>query len=357
MKKYVIMILLTTIFALFTTSCPPPGGGGGGGGIDWSIPKTGQDADDTTATGDDGDLQMGADWPVPRFTNNGDGTVTDNFTGLMWEQSPSTDTISWADALTYANASELAGYDDWRLPNRNELITLHNFGEYHNDIWLNGQGFSNIQFSYYWTSTTRIGDTASANVFYVGVRNADIGSHTKTDDASRYAIICRGSSDYIMKTGQTESYAAGDDGDLEMGAAWPDPRFTDNGDGTLTDNLTGLMWEQSPDTTQKTWSSALTYANDSLLATYDDWRLPNFYELATLMHAAQATVSTWLNASGFSNVQSCGYWSSTYTPIIGTDYVICFLTMNSTTVATGVTDPTQSVNMRAIIVRGTADGE
>ncbi len=98
----------------------------------------------------------------------------------------------------------------------------------------------------------------------------------------------------IPKTGQDadDHIAAGDDGYLQMGVAWPDPRFTDNGDGTITDNVTGLMWEQSPDTTQKNWSTALTYANDSTLATYDDWRLPNFYELATLLHAGETTLYT-----------------------------------------------------------------
>jgi hypothetical protein len=46
----------------------------------------------------------------------------------------------------------------------------------------------------------------------------------------------------VPQTGQTTSYAEGDDGDIEAGVAWPDPRFTDNGDGTVTDHLTGLIW-------------------------------------------------------------------------------------------------------------------
>ena len=46
----------------------------------------------------------------------------------------------------------------------------------------------------------------------------------------------------VPATGQTDSVAAGDDGDLQKGVPWPDPRFTDNGDGTVTDHLTGLIW-------------------------------------------------------------------------------------------------------------------
>ncbi len=46
----------------------------------------------------------------------------------------------------------------------------------------------------------------------------------------------------LPRTGQTDRHATGDDGDLEKGVAWPTPRFMDNGNGTITDNLTGLMW-------------------------------------------------------------------------------------------------------------------
>jgi len=113
------------------------------------------------------------------------------------------------------------------------------------------------------------------------------------------------------------------------------------------------VWEKSPDTTQKNWSSALTYANDSTLATYDDWRLPNYYELATLLNGSQATLYTWLNADGFSNVQNGGYWSNTYTPIV-TPFAAVFLTTNGNDMVSSF-DPTETVNMRSLIVRGTAE--
>ncbi len=46
----------------------------------------------------------------------------------------------------------------------------------------------------------------------------------------------------VPKTGQTTSYATGDDGILQKGVVWPIPRFKDNNNGTVTDNLTGLIW-------------------------------------------------------------------------------------------------------------------
>ena len=62
----------------------------------------------------------------------------------------------------------------------------------------------------------------------------------------------------VEKTGQTTSYAAGDDGDLEKGVTWPSPRFTDNTNGTVTDNLTGLIWLKNANCFgEKSWSAAL----------------------------------------------------------------------------------------------------
>ena len=118
----------------------------------------------------------------------------------------------------------------------------------------------------------------------------------------------------LPKTGQTATYFTGDDGDLEIGVAWPDPRFT-VGTGAeadcVTDNLTGLMWVKKPDSTTRTWTDALTYANNLTLCDHTDWRLPNVNELESLIHAGLSNIATWLNAQGFSNVQPNWYWSST----------------------------------------------
>ena len=47
---------------------------------------------------------------------------------------------------------------------------------------------------------------------------------------------------WVEKTGQTETYFPWDDGDLQRGVAWPNPRFVDNGDGTVRDRLNTLTW-------------------------------------------------------------------------------------------------------------------
>lgn len=258
--------------------------------------------------GDDGALERGRAWPSPRFTDNGDGTITDNMTGLMWEKSASLTTRLWAEAMDYANNSLVAGYDDWRLPNIFELQSLINHEAVSPATWLNGQGFQNIQQNYYWTSTTRGSDTTQAYRFWFNICDSLYG--WKTSESS-YCLAVRGSSSVIPKTGQTTSYYAEDDGALEMGVSWPNPRFTDNGDSTVTDNLTGLVWEQSPPGSTMTWTNALAYADSLGLGGYGDWRLPNTRELMSLFNMEYAAQYTWLNAQDFSGVAAGNYFSST----------------------------------------------
>ena len=127
------------------------------------LPQTGQTTCYNTAgavipcagTGQDGDIQEGVPWPTPRFTVSGD-CVTDNLTGMMWSKNanlPST-YMTWYQAIDYANNLTLCGYSDWRLPNVNELESLTNAGQSNSATWLNTQGFSNGQSSYYLSSTT-----------------------------------------------------------------------------------------------------------------------------------------------------------------------------------------------------------
>jgi hypothetical protein len=275
------------------------------------LPKTGQ----TTlyAAGDDGDLEAGVAWPSPRFTDNGNGTVTDNLTGLMWTKDANLDGIkTWADALTYVNGLDYATYDDWRLPNRKELRSLTDYGEI-NPSLPSGHPFINVELGgdFYWSSTTA---AYTANGAWISsALDGYLGGSLKTDN--RYVWPVRGTTAQpaqLPKTGQTTLYAAGDDGDLEAGVAWPSPRFTDNGDGTVTDNLTGLMWAQDANLDgTKTWADALTYVNALGLAGYNDWRLANVNELESLINAEEADSAAWLNTQGFTDVQAAIYWTST----------------------------------------------
>jgi len=147
----------------------------------------------------------------------------------------------------------------------------------------------------------------------------------------------------VPATGQSNCYDAagasiacvgtGQDGDLLKGVAWPSPRFVDNGDGTVTDSLTGLMWVKEAncignlhsgfdvDNTagdgRVSWQSGLDFVADLNAATYDcgvtssytDWRLPNARELESLVDLGQTGPALPVGHP-FSGVVSLYYWSS-----------------------------------------------
>jgi hypothetical protein len=127
----------------------------------------------------------------------------------------------------------------------------------------------------------------------------------------------------LPATGQTSSYGANDDGALRKGVAWPMQRFMDNVNGTVTDNLTGLIWLKNANCTEGRWAAALNdvgnLANGQCGltdgSTAGQWRLPNVKELESLMNSGESSVAAWLKTQGFNNVQSGYYWSSTtYAP-------------------------------------------
>jgi len=132
----------------------------------------------------------------------------------------------------------------------------------------------------------------------------------------------------LPRSGQTTSYASGDDGTVMAGQPAPSPRFT-AADGTVTDNLTGLVWLQNANCKDTvggvvkgsgflTWTNALSWSNslasgkcgltDDSVA--NQWRLPTRKELQTILDHSQYNPAVPANHP-FSNVQTSSYWSST----------------------------------------------
>ena len=93
----------------------------------------------------------------------------------------------------------------------------------------------------------------------------------------------------IPQTGQTISYRTGDDGYYEKGVEWPNPRFTNNEDGTVTDNLTGLMWMKDIALLgEMNWENAVDTCYNLDYGGYQDWRLPNLKALGSLTDYSQS---------------------------------------------------------------------
>ncbi len=123
----------------------------------------------------------------------------------------------------------------------------------------------------------------------------------------------------VPKTGQTITYVQKDDGNLQKGVASPTPRFADNGNGTITDKLTGLIWMQNANAFDvKTWDQAVSAANNLASGSggltdgskAGDWRLPNLKELQSL--ADYGMIKPALPAGHpFTGVMSTAYWTST----------------------------------------------
>lgn len=330
------------------------------------LPKTGQTKCYDTAstkiacagTGQDGDIQAGIAWPSLRFVDNGDETITDKLTGLIWTKDGNLietkdpdfnndgilryGRVRWKNALDYVaklNAESYLGYTDWRLPNVNELESLINVDKSGISIWLNSQGFSNVTSDSYWSSSTYAYDTGSAWVVSMWMGTLDDAAK---DDASCFVWPIRsGQSEsfgnlVIPQTGQTNCYdtagdeivctGTGQDGDIQAGVAWPNPRFTDNGNGTVTDNLTTLMWTKdanlietrNPDFDKDyatngrvKWQHALDYVaklNAEVYLGYTDWRLPNRKELRSLINYSNYNPALQIDHP-FTNLSS-DYWSS-----------------------------------------------
>ncbi|MBF0537546.1 MAG: DUF1566 domain-containing protein [Nitrospirae bacterium] len=94
-------------------------------------------------------------------------------------------------------------------------------------------------------------------------------------------------------------------------------RFADNGDQTITDTSSGLMWTKNPNLAdRKNWEEALDYVASMNKGTvenfgYTDWRLPDKEELEGLVKGSNGFIFDWLKSQGLTNVQSMNYWSST----------------------------------------------
>ncbi|MBI5756026.1 MAG: SBBP repeat-containing protein [Nitrospirae bacterium] len=281
-------------------------------------------------TGQDGEVQAGMPWPDPRFTDNGDGTVTDNLTGLMWTKDANLGSIgftSWWVALDYvarmnAGVNPNFGYTDWRLPNINELKSL--IGAERSPALPASNPFTNVVCNGH-RSSTSLGTNICWNA---DVFSGAVSYGSKSNNGGCIWAVRSGNfkgSIQIARTGQTFSYYPGDDGELKMGVSWPNPRFRDNNDGTVIDNLTGLMWTKDANLLSRTlsWQEALNYVADMNSGIYPNfgytnWRLPNREEILSLIDFSRFNPALQYGHP-FINVQytsgqlgqNVAYWTST----------------------------------------------
>jgi hypothetical protein len=250
------------------------------------LPDTGQTSGYTTTFGEDNDYTINA----PFFVVNGNGTVSDTLTGLMWQQADGGE-MTIENATTYCSTLSLGGYSNWRLPSAHEAFSILN--HQNNNPALNTTVFTTSTAEYWWTSDKQANDNAKIWCTNAG---GGIGNHPKTETISAGGV----------KRFHTRAVRT-----ISTPTIVPN-HFTDNGNGTTTDNLTNLIWQKIIYSDSLTWENALTYADTLTINGNADWRLPNIKELQSIND--ETIINPSINTSYFSTSNINKYWSSTTLP-------------------------------------------
>jgi len=197
------------------------------------------------------------------YTANADGTVLDANTGLVWQQTDDNLTRTWADAVNYCSGLTLGGQSGWRLPAGTELLGIVDYGRNHPAIDL--LTFPGTDAAPYW-SASEDGTNAWAVDFTAG--GASVLNKT-----ARAPVRC------------------------VRGTPLQNGPYSDNGDQTMTDLTTGLMWMKSMIVTPTSMDWALSTCNGAVIFGYSDWRLPTIKELSIY--------------GSYCSMGDCTNWSST----------------------------------------------
>jgi Protein of unknown function (DUF1566)/EF hand len=240
---------------------------------------------------------------APKYRDNGDGTISDLNTGLMWQNSPG-EKMSLTAALAGAGKCRLAGHADWRMPTIKELYSLIIFsGTDPDPRSASGKGqhpFIDARFfdfrygdsargervidSQYISATKYVSTTMHADETVFGVNFADgriKGYPVKNPRTRRPGVY------FVIYVRGNAKYGKND--------------FVENRDGTVTDRATGLMWMQVDSGALKAgakkdgklnWEQALQWAENLKFGGHSDWRLPDAKELQSIIDYSRSPATT-----------------------------------------------------------------
>jgi len=264
----------------------------------------------------------------PSYALSADGlTVHDNVTGLSWQKSPDTNgdgLINASDKMTLTqaqarpaglNAVGYGGFSDWRLPTIKELYSLMNFmgldpsGATGNDTSALTPFIDRAFFDFGYGDTAageRVIDAqfASSTLYVNKVMLGDaalFGVNFADGRIKGYDLV------HTMKgAGDAAFYVR-----CVRGAAYGENDFVDNGDGTITDRATTLMWTRDDSGKGLNWQEALAWAqakNSENYLGHNDWRLPNTKELQSIVDysrspdtTSSAAINPLFNCTGITN--------------------------------------------------------
>lgn len=250
------------------------------------------------------------------YRNNLNGTITDMHTALVWQQTADqnadgqinvSDKMTLEDAKAAADNLVLGGYDDWRLPTIKELYSLILF--------------SGIDPSGY-EGTSTDGLVPFIDTQYFGFNYGDQEAGERIIDAqfassTQYVHYTMGTDETLFGVnfadGRIKGYGLKDPQTqqdktfyvlfVRGNTAYGTNDFTDNNDGTVTDNATRLMWQQADNGQTMNWQQALAYAENATIAGHSDWRLPTAKELQSIIDYSRSPATT--NSPAIDPVFTC----------------------------------------------------
>ena len=259
----------------------------------------------------------------PSFQDNGNGTITDLNTGLTWQSSPdangnNNEIIEKADKLTWSqiqarpaalNAANYGGYNDWRVPSIKELYSLTNWNG------TDPSGFTG-------NSTTNLIPFIDTTYFPFAYGQTNLGERIIDSQYASCNLYNEADWDgfpmlfgFNFADGRIKGYGLMMPGGIEKtffllcvrgNTSYGINKFKDNGDNTISDSATGLMWTKDDSPSGMNWQATLAWAqtmNTANYCGYHDWRLPNTKELQSIVDYTRSPKST--NSPAIDSIFHC----------------------------------------------------
>ncbi len=227
----------------------------------------------------------------PSYTDHGNGTITDNVSGLTWEKDMGAK-ITYEDAFLKADSMNLGGFSDWRVPTIKELYSL-------------------ILFTGRVSGATAISPFIDTDYFHQPLGDPELGEReidAQTWSSTQYAGVTMNGDSTVFGVNFVDGrikgypkYRPGSNNSLPRtmyfrmvrgNPSYGNNEFVENDIETINDLATGLMWQRADDGVMRDWEEALAYAEALELGGYDDWRLPNAKELQSIVDYSRSPQST-----------------------------------------------------------------
>ena len=223
------------------------------------------------------------------FKDNDDGTITDRNTGLMWVKNRGVK-VTWEEAVANAGKCAVGNYHDWRMPTIKDLYSLIDFNGH--------SGFSAEESIPY--IDTRFFEISFGNTAN-GERLIDAQDWSATEYVGKTMLNNSTVFGYNFIDGRIKGYPkfrpqASEPNKLYVRYVRGNPLYglndlADNGNGTITDKATGLMWTKDDSGSGMNWKDALAWVqkkNSENYLGYSDWKLPNAKELQSIVDYSRA---------------------------------------------------------------------